>query len=150
MSQDAHREAEAATIARYEATDGKEVGGGWAEGLPLIILTTRGRTSGKPRKVALVYVEQDGVYAIVASGPDPLGGSTKYSQWYHNLVADPKVTVRDKGNVFEAVARIASDEEKAAWWPRLTEAWPDYDMYQERTTKIIPVVLLEPISTDAS
>ena len=140
---DEHRQRELATISKYEATNGKEAGEGWASGLPLIILTTRGRTSGVPRKVALVYDVQDGVYAVVASGPDPIGGSTKYSQWYLNLVANPQVTVNDKGDVFQGVARTASEEEKTEWWPRLTAIWPDYDMYQANTTKNIPVVLIE-------
>lgn len=141
-----HRQTEMATIARYEATDGDAEFGGWLAGLPLLILTTRGRTTGKPRKVALVFAEHEGVYAVVGSGPDPIGGTPVHSNWYQNVVNDPKVTLRDKGKVFEAVARTATPEEKAVWWPRATAIWPDYDQYQANTTKDIPVVLIERIS----
>src|SRR5579862_1530892 len=145
-----HLQREAATIERYEASNGEDVGDGWLKGLPLVILTTRGRTSGKPRKAVLVAAVHDGVYAVVGSGPDPIGGTPTHSQWYHNLVADPRVTVRDRGEVFEAVARIATAEEKAVWWPRATAIWPDYDQYQANTTKDIPVVLLERTSAAPS
>src|SRR5580704_13232515 len=141
--EDEHREREAATIALYEASNGEDVGDGWLKGLPLVILTTRGRTSGKARKTVLVAAVHEGVYAVVGSGPDPIGGTPTHSHWYLNLVADPKVTVRDRGEVFEAVARTATPEEKAVWWPRAVAIWPDYDQYQANTTKNIPVVLLE-------
>lgn len=146
MSNDDHRKQEQQTIARYEATNGENAGDGWLEGLPLVILTTRGRKSGEPRKVVLVRCVHDGVYAVVGSGPDPIGGTPKHSQWYLNLVADPHVTVRDGDVVYDAVARTASPDEKAEWWPRVCAVWPDYDRYQANTTKNIPVVLLEPTS----
>jgi deazaflavin-dependent oxidoreductase (nitroreductase family) len=145
-----HRQHEMATIARYEATGGALATEGWLAGLPLVVLTTRGRSSGKPRKVALVRCEHEGVYAVVGSGPDPIGGTPIHSNWYLNLVNDPKVTLRDRDEVFEAVARTATPEEKALWWPRATAIWPDYDKYQANTTKDIPVVLIERTSPGAS
>jgi deazaflavin-dependent oxidoreductase (nitroreductase family) len=149
-SAEEHHQREMDTIARYEASDGQAELKGWLAGLPLVILTTRGRTSGKPRKVALVYCEHDGVYAVVGSGPDPIGGTPIHSNWYLNIVNDPRVTVRVGGDVFEAVARTATPEEKAVWWPRATAVWPDYDQYQANTTKDIPVVLLERTTATAS
>jgi deazaflavin-dependent oxidoreductase (nitroreductase family) len=144
MSKEDHIQGEKTAIAEYEATNGEKNGGGWREGLPLVILTTRGRTSGKPRKVVLTYALHQGVYAVVGSGPDPIGGTPVHSQWYLNLVADPKVTLRDRDTVFDAVARTATPEEKAAWWPRVCAVWPDYEQYQANTTKDIPVVFIEP------
>ena len=145
MSNEDHHKQEQETIARYEATNGEKAGDGWLEGLPLVVLTTRGRKTGAPRKVVLVRCIHDGVYAVVGSGPDPIGGTPKHSQWYLNLVADPNVTVRDRDTIYDAVARTASPEEKAEWWPRVCAVWPDYDQYQANTTKDIPVVLLEPV-----
>src|SRR5207247_4157715 len=89
-----HLQRELPKIAQYEATGGQEASD--LMGVPLIVLTTRGRTSGKPRQVMLVRCVHDGVYAVVGSGPDPIEGSTRHSQWYLNLVNDPRVTVRDR------------------------------------------------------
>ncbi|WP_375501608.1 nitroreductase family deazaflavin-dependent oxidoreductase [uncultured Jatrophihabitans sp.] len=144
MSNEDHRKQELQTIARYEATNGAHAGDGWLEGLPLVILTTVGRKSGEPRKVVLVRCVHDGVYAVVGSGPDPIGGTPKHSQWYLNIVNDPNVTLRDQDTIYDAVARTASPEEKAEWWPRVCAVWPDYESYQANTTKNIPVVLIEP------
>ncbi len=122
----------------YESTGGQE--GGTLEGAPCVILTTKGRKSGKLRKSALMRIEHDGVYAVVAS----MGGAPKHPVWYLNLVANPDVTLQDGATVLDLRARTASPEEKRHWWPRLTAVWPAYSEYQSKTERDIPVVLLEP------
>jgi F420H(2)-dependent quinone reductase len=125
-------------VAQYEESGGKE--GAELEGKPVVILTTRGRHSGKLRKSALMRVEHDGKYVVVAS----MGGAPKHPVWYLNLVADPHVTLQDGERVMDMRARTASPDEKQEWWPYATAAWPPYDEYQTRTDRDIPVVILEP------
>jgi len=127
-------------VRRYEATDGAE--GGDLEGQPVVILTTRGRKTGKLRKTPLIRIEHDGTYAVVAS----LGGAPQHPVWYLNLSADPDVVLRDGADVMEMRARTASAEEKREWWPRATAVWSPYDEYQASTDRDIPVVILEPRS----
>lgn len=122
----------------YEETGGEE--GGTLEGQPCVILTTRGRRTGKLRKTPLMRVEHDGTYAVVAS----MGGAPQHPAWYLNLVADPDVTLQDGAEVMDLRAREVSGGEKAEWWTRATEVWPDYDEYQAATEREIPVVVLEP------
>ena len=110
-------------------------------GMPVLILTTTGRKTGKKRTSPLIYVEDGDSLAIVASA----GGSPTDPGWWRNLKANPETTVqvgREKGR--RVRARQATPEEKARLWPRLTEVWPDYDEYQKRTEREIPVILLEP------
>jgi deazaflavin-dependent oxidoreductase (nitroreductase family) len=125
-------------VAAYERTGGRE--GGDLQGTPVVVLWTRGRHSGKVRKSALIRVEHEGRYAVVAS----LGGAPKHPVWYLNLLADPDVSLQDGPNLMGLRARTATPEEKAIWWPRATAAWPAYDDYQTKTERDIPVVLLEP------
>jgi F420H(2)-dependent quinone reductase len=127
-------------VEQYEASGGKE--GGTLEGQPVVILTTRGRHSGKLRKTPLMRVEQDGKYAVVAS----LGGAPKHPVWYLNLSNDPNVTLQDGPNVYEMHAREVTGDEKRAWWNRALEVWPAYDSYQASTDREIPVVVLEPVA----
>jgi deazaflavin-dependent oxidoreductase (nitroreductase family) len=104
--------------------------------LPVIIVTTRGNKSGKVRKTALMRVEHDGQYALVAS----VGGAPTHPVWYHNLVADPTAVVIQDGPVpFDASVRQLTGDEKAAWWERAVAAYPPYAEYQERTEREIPV-----------
>lgn len=124
-------------VALYESTGGKE--GGTLQGKPVVVLTTIGRRSGKVRKAALMRVEHDGTYAVVAS----LGGAPQHPLWYHNLLANPEATVQDGPNVYDVRAREVHGDEKATWWARAVEAWPDYDNYQEKTSREIPVFVLE-------
>ena len=124
-------------VALYESsggTDGLEL-----EGKPCVILTTRGRKSGKLCKSPLMRVAHDGSYAVVAS----MGGAPQHPVWYLNLVADPHVTIQDGPDVFDLVAREVTGDEKATWWARATEVWPAYDTYQASTTRQIPLVVLE-------
>ncbi|MER5554742.1 nitroreductase family deazaflavin-dependent oxidoreductase [Streptomyces sp. NPDC002793] len=109
-------------------------------GMPVILLTTRGAKSGKLRKTPLMRVEHDGEYAVVAS----LGGAPKHPVWYYNVLADPAVELRDGPVVQDMVAREITGEEKALWWGRAVEAFPDYADYQTKTDREIPVFLLSP------
>lgn len=108
-------------------------------GKPCIILTTRGRRSGLVRKTPLMRVEHNGEYAIVAS----MGGAPKHPVWYHNVAANPDVTLQDGPAVYEMRARELHGDEKAQWWARAVEAWPAYADYQARTERQIPVFLLQ-------
>ena len=122
----------------YEATGGRE--GYLLEGKPCVILTTKGRTTGKLRKAALMRVEHDGAYAVVAS----MGGAPKHPVWYLNLLADPDVALQDGERVMDLRARVVTGNEKREWWTRATAVWPSYDDYQASTDREIPVVVLEP------
>ena len=123
----------------YEDTDGRE--GAELQGKPVVILWTRGRHSGSVRKTPLMRVRDGERYAVVAS----LGGAPKHPVWYLNLVADPRVSLQDGGELHDYVARVVTDAEKAVWWSNATAVWPDYDTYQARTERVIPVVVLEPL-----
>jgi deazaflavin-dependent oxidoreductase (nitroreductase family) len=123
---------------RYEATNGEEAAD--LRGRPIIVLTSVGAKSGKLRKTALMRVEHDGVYAVVAS----LGGAPKNPVWYYNLKANPHVELQDGPTKHDYIAREVGGDEKAAWWARATETWPDYVKYQTRTERQIPVFVLEP------
>jgi deazaflavin-dependent oxidoreductase (nitroreductase family) len=112
------------------------------QGKPVIILTTLGAKSGKIRKVPLMRVEHEGRYAVVAS----LGGAPTHPVWYHNIVAHPTVELQDGPTKKEFVAREVTGDEKALWWDRAVEAWPDYAVYQTKTERQIPVFVLEPVN----
>ncbi|MEV0261831.1 nitroreductase family deazaflavin-dependent oxidoreductase [Streptomyces sp. NPDC050617] len=123
----------------FERTGGSE--GNTMQGKPVIILTTRGAKSGKIRKTPLMRVEHEGVYAAVAS----LGGAPKHPVWYFNVLADPRVELQDGPERREFTAREVTGEEKARWWRRAVEAYPDYADYQRKTDREIPVFVLEPV-----
>jgi deazaflavin-dependent oxidoreductase (nitroreductase family) len=123
---------------RYRETGG-EVGHIWKRGSKILLLTTRGRKTGEPRTTPLIYEESDGVHVIVASK----GGAPEHPGWYRNLSKDPQVEVQVKGDVFPAHARTASGEERERLWKLAAQQWPDYDEYQTRTEREIPVVVLE-------
>jgi deazaflavin-dependent oxidoreductase (nitroreductase family) len=125
-------------VERYESSGGTE--GTTMQGKPVIVVTMRGRHSGKIRKAALMRVEHDGSYAAVASK----GGDPSHPGWYFNLLAHPDVTVRDGTELGVYRAREVTGDERAAWWARAVEAWPPYEDYQKRTDRTIPVILLEP------
>jgi deazaflavin-dependent oxidoreductase (nitroreductase family) len=123
---------------RYEASGGVEAAGLRDTGWPVIVLTTLGAKSGLLRKTALMRVEHDGVYAVVAS----LGGSPKHPQWYFNLLANPLVELQDGAEKHDYVAREVTGDEKAVWWERSVAAYPPYEAYQKKTDRQIPVLLL--------
>jgi len=123
---------------RYEASNGAEAGD--LRGHPIIVLTSVGARTGKLRKTALMRVEHDGSYAVVAS----LGGAPRHPVWYYNLKAHPHVELQDGPTKRDYEAREVSGDEKALWWERAVEAWPDYARYQTKTARQIPVFVLEP------
>lgn len=124
-------------IDRYVATDGIE-GHDW-QGTQTLILTTVGRRSGQPRAQPLIYGRHGDDYLVVASK----GGAPHHPSWYLNLDANPEVEIQVKGDKMRVHARTATPEEKAELWPIMTNEWPDYERYQERTDRDIPVVVLE-------
>ncbi|WP_146841754.1 nitroreductase family deazaflavin-dependent oxidoreductase [Cellulomonas composti] len=132
-SEHARRQAEL-----YEATDGRE--GNEMRGRPVIILTSVGARSGHLRKTALMRVEHEGRYAVVASK----GGAPDHPRWYHNLVANPHVELQDGAVRKDYDAHVATGAERDEWWARSVATWPDYDAYQARTERQIPVFVLVP------
>ena len=104
-----------------------------------LILTTTGRRSGQPRPTPLIYGTHDGDHLVVASK----GGSDEPPAWYRNLTDNPDVEVQVGDDRFRARARTAGPEEKPALWRTMTDVWPAYDDYQQRTDRDIPVVVLE-------
>ncbi|HEY2764509.1 MAG TPA: nitroreductase family deazaflavin-dependent oxidoreductase [Pseudonocardiaceae bacterium] len=124
-------------VQEYESSGGTR--GTTMRGMPVIILTTQGARSGKLRKSPLMRVEHDGDYAVVAS----LGGAPQHPVWYHNVVANPDVELQDGAEKHDYVAREVTGEEKATWWKRAVTAYPDYAEYQQKTSREIPVFVLE-------
>jgi len=124
-------------VDRYRATDGEE-GHDW-QGTTALLLTTTGRKSGDARTTPLIYQEHDGDLLVVASK----GGADEPPAWFLNLEEDPAVEVQVKGDRFSATARTATPDEKPEMWSKMTEAWPQYDEYQQKTDREIPVVVLE-------
>ena len=127
-------------VRRYVETDG-EVGYIWREGAPILILTVTGRTSGREYSTPLIFGRDDESYAIVASQ----GGRPEHPDWYLNLVAQPEVGVQVKADTFRARARTAEAEERERLWALMNEIWPQYAEYQTKTTRQIPVVVLDRI-----
>ncbi len=125
-------------VRRYRETDG-EVGYIWRRGSKILLLTTTGRTSGEQRTTPLIYEEAGDRLVIVASK----GGSPEDPGWYRNLVKDPQVELQVKGDVFPAHARTATGDEREELWELAARQWPDYDAYQQKTDREIPVVVLE-------
>ena len=122
----------------YESSGGTK--GTTLRGVPTVVMTMRGRRSGKVRKAPVMRVEHDGTYVAIASK----GGAPDNPDWYLNLQADPDITVQDGPDVRDMRAREVDGDERETWWARALEVWPDYAEYQKRTDRRIPVVLLEP------
>ncbi|MGW5430996.1 nitroreductase family deazaflavin-dependent oxidoreductase [Streptomyces sp. NPDC004059] len=110
-------------------------------GLPVVVLTSRGAKSGKIRKTPLMRVEHEGAYALVASQ----GGAPKHPVWYFNIISDPHVELQDGPVKQDMRAREVTGEEKARWWERAVAAYPPYADYQKKTSREIPVFVLEPV-----
>lgn len=125
----------------YEASGGKDATTLGDTGMPVIVLTTVGAKSGLLRKTALMRVEHDGRYAVVASR----GGAPEHPQWYWNLLANPHVELQDGEMKRDYRARELTGAERDEWWVRSVEAYPPYEEYQTRTDRVIPVFVLEPI-----
>jgi deazaflavin-dependent oxidoreductase (nitroreductase family) len=124
-------------VDKFESSNGSE--GNSLRGMPIVVMTMRGVQSGKLRKVPVMKVEHDGVYAVVASK----GGAAENPLWYFNLVANPQIEVQDGAVRRDATARLLSGDERAEWWKRAVAAYPDYADYQKKTRREIPVFVLE-------
>jgi len=122
----------------YLDTDG-EVGHEWRNDTSILILTTKGRKSGEERLNALIYGMAGDHPMIVASK----GGNPQHPGWYLNLRENPNVQVQIRGDKFDAVARDATPEERPELWKQMAAEWPDYDNYQQKTDREIPIVILE-------
>ena len=122
----------------YRATGGEQ-GFEWKNGTTILLLTTTGRKSGKRYTSPLIFREHEGKYVVVASK----GGAPESPDWFKNLAADPEVVVQVKDDVFPARAHVAGPDEKPGLWRLMVEVWPDYEKYQEKTDREIPVVVLE-------
>jgi deazaflavin-dependent oxidoreductase (nitroreductase family) len=120
----------------YERSSGQQANTLRDTGLPVIIVTMWGNKSGKVRKIALMRVEHNGEYALVAS----MGGAPKHPVWFYNLKANPdQLTIQDGPEPFEAAVREVTGEERAEWWERAVAAYPPYAEYQKKTDREIPV-----------
>ncbi|MET1018377.1 MAG: nitroreductase family deazaflavin-dependent oxidoreductase [Microterricola sp.] len=129
--------------ARKQAEQFEESGGSEAALLrnkPIIVLTTKGAKTGALRKTALMRVEHDGRYAVVASK----GGAPDNPAWFYNIVAEPLVELQDGDVKRDYLAHEAQGAEREEWWARAVEAWPDYANYQLKTERVIPLFVLEP------
>jgi len=126
----------------YRRTKGR-IGGTFVGGAPVALLSTTGRKSGEVRTVPLIYLAEGDAVVFVASK----GGMSKHPLWYLNLTANPDVTVEIKDDRREMVARTATADEKAELWPKLVAIYGEYDTYQARTDREIPVVICEPVTT---
>jgi deazaflavin-dependent oxidoreductase (nitroreductase family) len=126
-------------VRRYRETGGEE-GHLW-NGVPTLLLTTTGRRTGEQRTAPLIYGRDGDAYVVVASK----GGHPDHPGWYHNLSATPEVELQVGDEVFPARAHTADAQERARLWPQLTAIWPDYDAYQAKTEREIPLVVLERI-----
>lgn len=124
-------------VERYRETDGEE-GHEW-QGTVALLLTTIGRKTGEPRTHPLIYQPDGDNYVVVASK----GGWEHHPLWYLNLVENPDVEVQLKADRFKARARTAEGEERERLWKLMTATWPQYDSYQKKTDREIPVVVLE-------
>jgi deazaflavin-dependent oxidoreductase (nitroreductase family) len=124
-------------IRRYLETNGED-GHIW-NGVPTLLLTTRGRKSGRALLVPLIYGKDGDAFVVVASK----GGAPDHPAWYKNLEANPEVEVQVAADVFKARARTARQDERQRLWPTMTKIWPQYDDYQRATGREIPLVVLE-------
>ena len=125
-------------VEAYEASGGTE--STTLRGVPVVVVTSVGAKSGKLRKNPVMRVEHDGSYALVASK----GGAPEHPTWYHNLVGHPTVELQDGADRRDYTVRVADGDERAQWWSRAVEVWPDYADYQAKTDREIPVFVAEP------
>ena len=125
-------------VRRYRETNG-EVGHMWRQGTKILLLTTKGRTTGEPRTVPLIYENDGAGYVVVASK----GGAPDHPGWYLNLAKEPEVEVQVLGDVFSGRARTAEGDERARLWALAARQYPAYDDYDAKTEREIPVVVLE-------
>ncbi|MEV8266805.1 nitroreductase family deazaflavin-dependent oxidoreductase [Microbacterium sp. NPDC076911] len=123
---------------KFEASGGTEAN--TMRGVPIIVLTTVGAKSGALRKTALMRVEHEGEYAVVAS----MGGAPQEPAWGGNMRKQPHVELQDGADRRDYTARELEGEERSLWWQRAAAVWPDYNEYQTKTDRQIAVFVLEP------
>lgn len=127
-------------VEEYERSRGTS--GTTVRGVPVVVVTSVGASSGKLRKNPVMRVEHNGTYAAVASK----GGAPQHPAWYRNLVEHPAVELQDGSDRADYTARETAGDERALWWERAIEVWPDYADYQTKTDREIPVFVLERVS----
>lgn len=128
-------------IDTYERSGGTEANTLRDTGIPIIVVTMRGASTGAIRKIALMRVEHEGEYALVAS----MGGAPTNPAWYRNLLAHPEaVQIQDGPAPFAVSVREVAGDERAAWWDRAVAVFPTYAEYQARTERVIPVLVATP------
>ena len=127
-------------VEEYEGSGGTE--GTTLRGVPVVVITSVGANTGMLRKHPVMRVEQDGLYAAVASK----GGAPDHPAWYWNLVEHPLVELQDETAKGDYTARELSGDEREDWWRRALEVWPDYAEYQTKADRQIPVFVLEPVA----
>jgi deazaflavin-dependent oxidoreductase (nitroreductase family) len=125
-------------VKRYQQTDG-EVGYSW-NGATILLLTTTGRTTGQARTTPLIFARDRDDYLVVAS----MGGAPQHPDWYKNLTANADAHIQVRGEHLAVRARTATADEKPRLWGIVAAQWPNYDVYQTRTEREIPVVVLTP------
>ena len=125
-------------VRRYRETNG-EVGYIW-NGVPTLLLTTTGRRTGEARTNALIFGRDGNDYLVVAS----MGGAPAHPNWYRNLLAQPAAEIQVRADRVGVTACTAEDVEKPRLWKIMTDDWPNYDVYQSRTDRVIPLVVLTP------
>ena len=127
-------------VEQYEASGGTQANTLRDTGIPIVVITMRGAKSGKVRKIALMRVEHEGSYALVASK----GGHPSHPGWYHNMTADPHVTIQDGPEPHPFVVREVHGDERETWWRRAAEVYPPYLEYAQRAGRLIPVLVASP------
>ena len=125
-------------VRRYQETNGS-VGHDW-NGVRTLVLTTTGHRSGRPRHSAMIYGRDGSGYVVIASQ----AGLPTHPNWYHNLTSDPAVQIQVGNDRMTATAHTATGAERDRLWSVMTELWPNFDAYQSRTDRVIPVVVLQP------
>ena len=123
----------------YQKTDGK-LGGKFLKGAPVALLTTTGRKTGEPRVSPLLFMREGNRIVLIASQ----GGAATNPMWYLNLKANPSVSVQIKDEVLNLIARDATEEERAHYWPKMASMYSSFDDYQSWTDRVIPVVICDP------
>ena len=123
----------------YQKTDGK-LGGKFLKGAPVALLTTTGRKTGEPRVSPLLFIREGNRIVLIASQ----GGAATNPMWYLNLKANPSVSVQIKDEVLNLIARDATEEERAHYWPKMASMYSSFDDYQSWTDRVIPVVICDP------
>ncbi|MFN3257870.1 MAG: nitroreductase family deazaflavin-dependent oxidoreductase [Ilumatobacter sp.] len=128
-------------VETYERTNGQEANTLRETGIPVVIVTSLGASSGKLRKFALMRVEHEGEYALIAS----MGGAPTHPAWYHNLVAEPLVEIQDGPAPSDFRTEIVEGDERQTWWDRAVAVFPPYAEYADKTDRRIPVFVARPV-----